>query len=250
MNGLMRGVILAIPPGRSGLGLAADDAIMLDPNLRHHQAVLESTGRRVFVTDVGLPDTVRVNNSRLSGRYELREADVLKIGSVSMQFRGMPTAVRSHPGGHTDDGGQAPIGDVHGPVQTGQGTQYNADRDQYVAGGNLIHDESVRVSGDYDPSDELFQGKGVGRVLMALGFLIALAGFSMWVYVIFSGASSGSAFNDPFARKLLPGVSMAVAGFAAFLGGGVLAGIGGGLSRAARKRDEQDRYRQQRRYRT
>jgi hypothetical protein len=145
------------------------------------------------------------------------------------------------------------FGDVHGPVQTGSGQQYVAGRDQYVAGRDQYHDNSVRVEGDYDPWDELFRGRGVGRVLMAVGGVVALVGFGLVMYFIFSAfGSSIDDFGgpgepgDPFQRELFPGVPLAAAGFGLFLIGGVLAGIGGGMSRAARKREEE--LRRQRRW--
>jgi hypothetical protein len=74
---------------------------------------------------------------------------------------------------------QYAFGDVHGPVQTGDGQRYTAGRDRYVAGRDLYHDNSVRVEGDYDPWDELFRGRGIGRVLMAVGGVVALAGLRL-----------------------------------------------------------------------
>jgi phage shock protein PspC (stress-responsive transcriptional regulator) len=108
------------------------------------------------------------------------------------------------------------------------------------------------VENDYDPWDELFRGRGVGRVLMVVGSLIALAGFGIVGYFIFVFAF-GSDINDfggagelsnPFQKKLLPGVPMVAAGFGLFAVGGVLAGIGATMSKAARKREEELRQRQ------
>jgi hypothetical protein len=175
----------------------------------------------------------------------LRDGDELLLGSVTLRFAvaadGAGTAVREYA-----------FGDVHGPVQTGSGQQYTAGRDQYVAGRDQYHDNSVRVENDYDAWDELFRGRGVGRVLMAVGSLIALAGFGIVGYFIFV-FGFGSNINDfggpgeltdPFQKELLPGVPMVAAGFGLFVVGGVLAGIGGGMSKAARKREEELRQRQ------
>jgi hypothetical protein len=91
-------------------------------------------------------------------------------------------------------------------------------------------------SDDYDPSDELFSGRGPGRALAVLGLLVALAGFGGWVYVIFGFFDEN--VDNPFSRELLPGLPLAPVAFAAFLVGGVLYGLGLGMSKAARKRFE------------
>ena len=38
--------------------------------------------------------------------------------------------------------------------------------------------------------DELFQGRGLGRLLMAVGLVVALVGFAGWMYLILSAATS------------------------------------------------------------
>jgi hypothetical protein len=87
-----------------------------------------------------------------------------------------------------------------------------------------------------DPSDELFQGRGFGRVLILVGSIVALAGFAGWMYVILSGFGS-TGEDSPFDMKVV-GLPLAGVAFAAFLGGGILSGIGTGMSRAARARAE------------
>jgi hypothetical protein len=88
-----------------------------------------------------------------------------------------------------------------------------------------------------DPWDELFSGHGFGRALMAIGLIVALAGFGAWAYMIFSTGSSHDPNATPFDKHVL-GLPLAVIGFAAFAAGGILAGIGSGMSRAARRRAE------------
>jgi hypothetical protein len=253
VNGRMRGAGFDIPPGRSEIGREAGVAILLDDqDVSRHHAVLERTGSRVVLTDPGSTNGTWVNRRQLRpgdprDRVELRDGDEVRLGSVTLQFSmaaaGDGTAVREYA-----------FGDVHGPVQTGSGQQYTAGRDQYVAGRDQYHDNSVRVEGDYDPWDELFRGRGVGRALMAIGGIIALAGFGIIGYFIFVFAF-GSDINDfggpgelkdPFKKELLPGVPMVAAGFGLFLVGGILAGIGGGMSKAARKREEELRRERQR----
>ena len=178
---------------------------------------------------------------RLKGPRELRDGDELRLGAVVLRFSTgvAPTGTVPIPP-PTDEAASRPtvppFGDVRGPVQTGGGQQYSAGRDQYVAGKDQYLDQSVNVQDDYDPWDELFQGRGLGRALMAIGGLIALIGFGMWMYVIFSGF--GGSISDPFGIELVPGVPMGVVGFVAFGAGGVLAAIGSGMSKSARKREE------------
>ena len=231
VDGRMRGASFDVPPGRSEIGRQAGVAILLDhQDVSRRHAVLERAG------DPG-------------DRVELRDGDEVRLGSVTLRFSPAPTgdgtAVREYA-----------FGDVHGPVQTGSGQQYVAGRDQYVAGRDQYHDNSVRVEGDYDPWDELFRGRGVGRMLMLVGGLIALTGFGIVGYFIFVFAF-GSDIDDfggpgelsnPFQKELLPGVPMVAAGFGLFLVGGILAGIGGGMSKAARKREEERRRSQPRRF--
>jgi hypothetical protein len=255
VDGRMRGLSFAIPSGRSEIGRQAGLGILLDEqyvSLRH--AALERAGGRVVLTDLGSTNGTWINRRRLHGTDELRDGDVVRVGSVSLRFTTAPDGGTSvlPPEPPTDrerGGDQYAFGDVRGHVQTGSGRQYTAGRDQYNADGDQYFDDSIRVTADYDPSDELFQGKGVGRALMVLGGCVALAGFGLWVYVIFSFMSGGGGdpgdlgspdFN-PFARELVPGVPMAPVGFAAFLAGGILYGIGSSMSKAARKREEQYR---------
>jgi FHA domain len=252
-TGRLRGASFEVPPGRSEIGRQAGVAILLDDqDVSRRHAVLERSGGRVVLTDPGSTNGTWVNRQQLRAgdprdRVELRDGDELRLGSVTLRFStaaaGDGTAVREYA-----------FGDVHGPVQTGSGQQYTAGRDQYVAGRDQYHDNSVRVEGDYDPWDELFRGRGVGRALMAIGGIVALAGFGIIGYFIFVFAFGSSIddfggpgeLRDPFQKELLPGVPMVAAGFGLFLVGGILAGIGGGMSKAARKREEELRREQQR----
>ncbi len=252
VSGRMQGAGFDVPPGRSEIGRQAGVAILLDDqDVSRHHADLERTGSRVVLTDPGSTNGTWVNRRRLRAgdpgdRVELRDGDEVRLGSVTLRFS-MAAA------GHGTSVREYAFGDVHGPVQTGSGQQYTAGRDQYVAGRDQYHDNSVRVEGDYDPWDELFRGRGVGRVLMVVGSLVALAGFGLVMYFIFSAFGSSiddfggpGELRDPFRKELLPGVPMVAAGFGLFVVGGVLAGIGGGMSKAARKREEELRRERQR----
>ena len=244
VSGRMRGAGFDIPPGRSEIGRQAGVAILLDDqDVSRRHAVLDRTAGRVVLADLGSTNGTWVNRRRLHpddrrDGVELRDGDEVRVGSVTLRVSMAPaaeTAVR-----------QYAFGDVHGPVQTGDGRQYVAGRDQYVAGRDQYNDNSVRVEGDYDPWDELFRGRGIGRVLMAVGGVVALVGFGLVMYFIFSAFGSGidnfggpGELGDPFGKELLPGVPLLAAGFGLFLAGGVLAGIGAGMSKAARRREEE-----------
>jgi hypothetical protein len=197
VDGPMRGASYAIPPGRTELGRHSSTGIMLDDtNVSRRHAALDSAGGRVALTDLESTNGTWVNGRRLYGTAELFDGDVVQIGAVSLRFAAVfadppTTQLRAEPPGGRDGADRYAFGDVRGPVQTGNGQQYTAGRDQYLAGRDLFHDNSVRVDADYDPSDELFQGRGVGRALMALGMVIALVGFGLWMYFIFSGFGGG-----------------------------------------------------------
>jgi hypothetical protein len=251
-TGRLRGASFEVPPGRSEIGRQAGVAIVLDDqDVSRRHALLERTGGRVVLTDPGSTNGTWVNRRQLRAgdprdRVELRDGDELRIGSVTLRFS---TAAA----GTATDAREYVFGDVHGPVQTGSGQQYVAGRDQYVAGRDQYHDNSVRVEGDYEPWDELFRGRGAGRVLMAVGGIIALVGFGMVMFFIFSAFGSSiddfggpGELSDPFQKELFPGVPLVAAGFGLFLVGGVLAGIGGGMSKASRKREEELRRERQR----
>jgi hypothetical protein len=241
LNGLMRGIVFTIPLGRSALSIKANETIELtEPNSPRCEAILEHAHGRVLIASPDWRRAVRVNGSQLSSEYEIRDGDVVEVGLVRLEFRGMPAVIHDRSSSSARDETRISFGNVHGPVQTGKGKQYNAGRDQFFAGRDL-YKGTVRVSNDYSPWDEFFSGRGFGRFLMALGSLIALAGFSMWAYVILSGFDSSSPYDDPFKLELFPGVPMAPVGFAAFGAGGILVAIGVGLSKAARKRQEQGR---------
>lgn len=249
-DGPIRGVCFEIPTGRSLIGRHNDAMILLDDEFvsgRH--AAVERAGDRVAITDLGSRNGTWINGRRLDHAAVLRDRDVVRVGAVSLRFSaGSPdtASAMAAPATPSDRRRHRDVrydfGDVSGSVQTGDGQQYVAGRDQYVAGRDQYHDNSVRLDADYDPWDELFSGKGIGRVLMAIGGCVALAGFATWMYCLFSvvGADPGD-FATPFDRELIPGVPLAVAGFAAFGGGGVLAAVGAGLSKAARKREERRR---------
>ena len=77
-----------------------------------------------------------------------------------------------------------------------------------------------------------------------LGGLLAVAGFGLVLYFFYVAFNSGiddPVGQSPFGLELVPGVPVLAVGVGAFVAGGVLAGIGGGMSKAARKRAERRR---------
>jgi hypothetical protein len=145
VSGRMRGAGFDIPPGRSEIGRQAEVAIVLDDqDVSRRHAVLDRTGGRVGQADLGSTNGTWVNRRRLHpddrrDGVELRDGDEVRVGSVTLRVSMAPaaeTTVR-----------QYAFGDVHGPVQTGDGRQYVAGRDQYVAGRDQVvaHGETGQV---------------------------------------------------------------------------------------------------------
>ena len=122
-------------------------------------------------------------------------------------------------------------------VRAGINAQAFGDGDVHV--GDYF--EGNRYSNDYDPGDELVIGQGPGRVLAALGLLVALAGFAGWMFIIFT--AFGGEMDGPLDLELAPGVPLAPVAFGAFLVGGLLYGLRTTMSKAARKRREEEQRR-------
>lgn len=107
--------------------------------------------------------------------------------------------------------------------------------------------EGNSYSADYDQGDELFSGRGPGRLVAVVGIIVALAGFVGWAYVIFSGMTARSAGFNAFAIEIARGIPLAPVAFGAFGVGGLLYALGTGASKAARKRAEEAEPRRRRR---
>jgi hypothetical protein len=238
-SGPRTGQSFTIAGGRVTLGRDADADITLDSHSvsRHHAAV-HRDGDQVVVEDLGSTNGTYLNADRLTGPARLAVGDTLRLGDVELQFGVIGMPERRH--------GEGPVssydfGDVHGPVNAGSGAMNVGSGQQYVAGRDFHYGDTydVEVSNDYDPSDEMFQGKGPGRALAVLGSVIALVGFVIWIGLIFSsfGVDDPSG-PTPFDRRLA-GVPALAVGFGLFVLGGVLSGIGTSMSKAARKRQQQ-----------
>ena len=238
-----------IPDGYCEIGRETDTAIKIDDDgvSRRHAAISRS-GDLIVVHDLGSTNGTYVNGRRVDSApsWPLHDGDRLRLGSVELRLS-CPAADASAttqvtPTGPSGSGTRFGFHDVHGPVNAGEGQQYVAGRDQFVAGRDMYGDDHrVIVNADYDPGDEFFQGRGFGRLLMIAGILIALVGFALFASVIFEGASLPPEDNA-FVVVRTFGLPRVVVGFSMFAIGGVLAGIGQGLSKAARKRREEIAY--------
>jgi len=114
-------------------------------------------------------------------------------------------------------------------------------------------DENYHIDvGPPDPFDSMFSGRGVGRLLCALGLIIAFAGFGGWMWLIFSpmmaDTGPGQIPDNPFSIELMPGVPMGPVAFGAAAFGGILAAIGASMAKAARRRHDEKVRRRRRRY--
>lgn len=247
-SGQLRGSVFDVPAGRVTIGRTPTAEITIDhSSVSREHAELVRTGAQVVLTDRGSTNGTRVNDQLLGGSRELHDGDIVRLGSVELRF----AAPSSRGGGSASYS----FGGVQGPVQTGDGTQYAAGRDQYVAEGDQyvagrdIHapDYNIQITDGYDPADEIFQGRGFGRVLAVIGYIVALVGFALWGYLLFSFivADDIAPGENPFTREIVEGVPWAPAAFGIFALGGVLAAIGTGMSKAARRREEE--YRRHRR---
>lgn len=238
-SGPEAGRSFTIGVGRFVLGRGADADIVLDSaSVSRHHAALRRDGETVTIEDLGSTNGTSVNGDTLTRPATLGTGDLLRLGDIELQFGviGMPP----------QRGGEGPatsydFGDVHGPVNAGGGAMNVGSGQQYVASGNIHHGDTydVEIHHDYDSSDEIFQGKGPGRVLAVVGMVVALVGFGIWMALIFSGFGVNDP-NDttPFDRTFA-GIPLLAIGFALFLGGGILAGVGSGMSKAARRREAQ-----------
>ena len=90
VDGRMRGAGFEIPPGRSEIGRQAGLAILLDDqDVSRRHAVLDRTGGRVVLADLGSTNGTWVNRRRLRADggdgVELRDGDEVRVGSVTLR---------------------------------------------------------------------------------------------------------------------------------------------------------------------
>ncbi len=70
------------------IGRAADNAVVLDGDdfASGHHARIESQRDGVWILDLNSTNGTLVNGSRLDGRRQLREGDVVQIGDTEFRF--------------------------------------------------------------------------------------------------------------------------------------------------------------------
>lgn len=226
-DGPLAGKRYAVRAGSQLVGRGRDAQVNLDSTHQDHaglsrrHAWLRWDGAVASIADAGSRNGTAVNGRLLDAARELHHDDVIRFGALELRFespgrREAPTATYDYR--VSNDMGGVVHGDVH-----------QAGRD--------IHNQSWN---DFrldvpDPMDELFQGRGPGRLVMALGLLVALAGFGAWMYLILQGGGVNDPSVDPFQDKIL-GLPAPMVAFGAFAVGGVISSIGMGTSRAARER--------------
>lgn len=230
------------------LGRSDDAHILLRGNQvsrRHARIHKDASG--VVLEDVGSTNGTYLNGEKVTRPVVLRVGDTIKVGEFELQFGviGMPEPRQGDGPASTFD-----FGDVRGPVNAGSGAMNVGSGQQYVVDGDFHMGDrfDIDVSNDFTPTDEMFEGKGPGRVLAIVGTIVALAGFVTWTAMIFSMFDNDDPSASPF-DKQFAGVPVMAIGFAMFLGGGLIAGIGQNMSRAARRREERAQREARRRYR-
>lgn len=214
--------------GNQLLGRGADaDVVVASPDLSRRHAYLSWDGRSASIADAGSTNGTIVNGEAIGQTRALHAGDILRLGALELRFEvsgadatGETTALRGPQQWHNQFNR-----DNYGPI-------HQAGRDVNVQN---RHDYQLALD---EPMDELFQGRGLGRLLMVIGLLVALSGFAGWMYLILS---AGPSIDDPsairsFDREVF-GLPAALVAFGAFALGGVIASVGASMSKAARTRE-------------
>ncbi|MYX32069.1 MULTISPECIES: FHA domain-containing protein [unclassified Streptomyces] len=248
----------AVPAGYCEIGRLAGSGIRLDAEgVSRRHAAMNRAGSHVVLSDLGSTNGTYLNGTLLDAPRPLRDGDLLRIGHVELRLSveaarhgparpGDPEDGAAEERGE-DPGGASPppavlhdLGDTRTPSGPGGTHRYASGRAQYLAGRRRYGGGGDGREADPGAADEactgLFRVRGAGRVLMAAGVLVALAGFAVWVSLILSllgGAGSAQAPPDPFAESLW-GLPKAPLGFTAFAAGAVLCAGGAALSRHTR----------------
>lgn len=123
---------------------------------------------------------------------------------------------------------------MHGRA-SGRGRVYQAGRDMRLEGNHQHHHDY-----DLDPmgTAALFTGRGPGRVLLAIGWLVILFCFAGWASIVFgmatgSGPAPGAGFEGMLGKRLPSGVPVGIVYFLGCAAGGAVAMLGGGMAKAA-----------------
>ncbi len=119
----------------------------------------------------------------------------------------------------------------------GQGRVYQAAGDQKFYG---THHHQHEHPQDEGPFQAFFVGSGPGRVLIVLGVIVVLAGFTGWASIVFGFARDDvTSPSDVLGAELPSGVPVGVVYFLGVGFGGILASIGSSMAKAAARHGSQ-----------
>ncbi|WP_431967984.1 FHA domain-containing protein [Actinacidiphila sp. bgisy160] len=256
-----------VPAGYCEIGRLAGSGIRLEAEgVSRRHAAMNRAGRHVVLSDLGSTNGTYLNGTLIDAPRPLHDGDLLRIGHVELRLSvESARLVRPDP---ADDAEPPQAGEIPGPSppltvlhdladtrpRSGPGGTrgYPSGRAQYLAGRRRYGGGREADPGAAEEAcDGLLRVRGPGRVLMAAGVIVALAGFAIWVSLILSllgGVGSAQAPPDPFAETLW-GLPKAPLGFTAFAAGAVLCAGGAALSRHARGRGAAPRRRRPGRHR-
>ena len=236
-----------IARGSVTLGRADDaDIVLRSTSVSRRHARILRDGEDVLVEDAGSTNGTYLNGDKVVRPTELEVGDTVRVGDFELQFGviGMPAPRHGEGPASSFD-----FGDVDGPVNAGNGAMNVGSGQQYVVDGDVHTGDRFDIEvGDLYPGDEMFEGKGFGRFLAIVGIIVALTGFAIFASVIFSGFGATSPDTNPFDSEIagFPKIGL---GFTMFAVGGLVAGLGQSMSRAARRREERAQREARRRHR-
>lgn len=212
---------------RVGRGDDADIRLEAASVSRQH-IQLTRRGAQTLVHDLGSSNGTLLNGVPLTRPSTLRSGDTLRLGDVQLQFADsrVPTRHDPSPAQAHDFGG------VRGPVNTGRPSNERGNQivgSGSIYGGDVHLGDNLDIDANPESLQELFSGRGPGRALMAVGLVLALAGFGIFMWTILAADADGP-------HPLMP------AGFALAAVGSVSAKVGDGMSKAARQRDRTRRH--------
>ncbi|MFE0625684.1 FHA domain-containing protein [Streptomyces sp. NPDC058864] len=245
-----------VPAGYCEIGRLAGSGIRIDAEgVSRRHAAMNRAGSHVVLSDLGSTNGTYLNGTLIDAPHPLHDGDLLRIGHVELRLSvesarqvGPDPANGAEPPGAGEIPGGAPppltvlhdLGDTRARSGPGDTRRYPSGRAQYLAGRRRYGGGGREA--DPGAAEEACTGllrvRGPGRVLIAAGVVVALAGFAVWVSLILSllgGVGSAQAPPDPFAETLW-GLPKAPLGFTAFAAGAVLCAGGAALSRHARGR--------------
>jgi hypothetical protein len=180
---------------------------------RRHAEVFRGP-RGISVRDLGSATGTRVNDELISGPTPLQPGDSLRLGDVTLQagmVMAIPRPRQPVPPRGTNGTGVRGAGSEESVYSTGEQFRH----------GDVPHVELSAPSA----VDEWTWARGRALALIAIGVLLAFAGFAVWMYLVFAAALAGRGTPSPFSSEFL-GVKLAVLGVGMFAVGTVLAGLG------------------------